>query len=122
MRDQQAVGAYLQELQDYMAEVNVRREAYEADMTAYREAATAYQDAMKDYQTELTDLEVARATAKGSAKARIRIFYDDFGWTFVDKSSPTYTRTLILVWSAQLLIILVLFVATIFLQRRWDVA
>ncbi|MCC7361286.1 MAG: FHA domain-containing protein [Anaerolineales bacterium] len=122
MQDPVAVNDYLTALQDYLAEVNIRREAFEADMDAYREEADAYQDAMKEYQEEKTDLEVARATAKGSAKARIRLFYDDFGWTFVDKSSPAYGRTLLTVWGAQLAIIFILFITTIFLQRRWDVA
>ncbi|MCC6190601.1 MAG: FHA domain-containing protein [Anaerolineales bacterium] len=116
-----AVAAYLQALQDYMDQVNALRDDFEADLDAYRLEAEAYQDAMIGYQEELAELEVARATAKGSARARIRIFYDDFGWTFVDKESADYYRTLFLTWGAQLGIILVLFVATILLQRRWDV-
>jgi hypothetical protein len=40
----------------------------------------------------------------------------------VDKTGDNYYRTLFLTWGAQLSIILILFVATIFLQRRWDVA
>jgi putative flippase GtrA len=91
-------------------------------MTAYRDEAAAYQSAMQDYQQTLTKLKVDRATAIGSARARIRIFYDNFGWTFVDKTGDNYYRTLFLTWGAQLSIILILFVATIFLQRRWDVA
>ncbi len=116
------VAAYLEELQAYLDEVNARRDAFEAEMDAYRAEADAYQDNMRDYQEELAELEVARASARGSAEARIRIFYDDFGWTFVDKESDKYPRTLLFTWGAQALIALILFVATIFLQRRWDVA
>lgn len=122
MQDPLAVGAYLEELQAFMDEVNAISDEFEADLNAYRDEADAYQKAIEDYLEEKTELEVARATAKGSAEARIRIFYDDFGWTFVDKESDDYFRTLALTWGAQSFIILVLFIATLFLQRRWDVA
>jgi ABC transport system ATP-binding/permease protein len=121
LQDPLAIGAYLRALQEYQEEVNELRETFEADMNAYRDEARAYQDAMRDYQEDLTRLEIDRATAKGAAKARVRIFYDDFGWTFVDKESDKYSRTLALTWSAQGIIILLLFGATILLQRRWDV-
>ena len=63
-----------------------------------------------------------RASAKGSAKVKIRIFYNNYGWTFVDKNSDNYWRTLLMTWGVQLSMVLILFVATIFFQRRWDVA
>jgi pSer/pThr/pTyr-binding forkhead associated (FHA) protein/ABC-type multidrug transport system ATPase subunit len=121
-QDQQAMAVYLQALQVYLKQVNAQRTVYEADMTAYRNEAAAYQTAMQNYQETLTKLKVDRATAIGSAKARIRIFYNNFGWTFVDKQADKYYQTLFLTWGAQLSIILILFVGTIFLQRRWDVA
>jgi ABC-type multidrug transport system ATPase subunit len=81
-----------------------------------------FQLQMATYQREVAELEIARGKATSSAEARIRLFNEDFAWTFVDKDSDDYNRTLFTTWSAQAAIMLVLFVGTILLQKRRDVA
>jgi ABC-type multidrug transport system ATPase subunit len=81
-----------------------------------------FQVQMAAYQTEVAEQELARGKATSSAEARIRLFKEDFEWTFVDKDGADYNRTIAVVWGAQVAIMLVLFVATIVFQKRRDVA
>ena len=103
-----------------MAEL--RRE-YENELSEFRAEQELYGAQLARYQTELAELEVERATAIGAAESNIRIYFDEYGWTFVDTEDRTaYLGTLLTTWGAQLTIILVLFVGTVIVQKRRDVS
>ena len=52
----------------------------------------------------------------------MNVFYTGIGWSFVDKEdSAAYWAKIIRTWMVQLGIILILFVAILFLQKRKDV-
>jgi hypothetical protein len=121
--DPEAMQQYLQALLAYNDTVGQMRQAYEGELATYRVEQELHQVRLGAYQADLAELELLRAAAAGSAEARIRFFYDDFGWTFVDKSDDgAYYGTLLRTWLAQLTIILVLFTGTIIMQKRKDVA
>jgi hypothetical protein len=55
------------------------------------------------------------------AEALVRQFEPGFGWTYVNKEDTAAYRTmLITTWAAQLVIIVILFIAIIFLMKRKD--
>jgi ABC transport system ATP-binding/permease protein len=121
--DALALQQYLQALLAYNDTVTQLRQAYEGELATYRVEQELHQVRLAAYQADLAELELLRAAASGSAEARIGFFYDDYGWTFVDKSDDAaYLRTLLTAWAAQLTIILVLFTGTIIMQKRRDVA
>jgi hypothetical protein len=75
------------------------------------------------YHTELAELQVGRAKATGSAEASIRVFNDDFRWSFADKEDDVaYYSTILSVWGAQVIIILVLLTGIAIMQKRRDLA
>ena len=121
--DPVAMQQYLDELFAYNETITQLRQAYEAEIAAYRVERELHQVRLIAYQSELAELELSRAAATGSAEARIRFFYNDFGWTFVDKQDEAgYLRTLLTTWLAQSTIILLLFAGTVIMQRRRDMA
>lgn len=123
MNDPAAVQAYLAALSEHNTTVSALQREYQVDAAFYRVERELHQARTLVYQTDLAELELTRASAIGAAESRIRFFHDDFGWTFVDKSDEgAYFQTLFTTWAAQTIIILVLFLGTVALQRRRDVA
>jgi ABC transport system ATP-binding/permease protein len=123
MTDPAAVQAYLAELSEHNTAVSALQREYQTDAALYSVERQLHQVRTLVYQTDLAELELTRASAIGAAESRIRFFHEDFGWTFVDKSDEgTYFQTLFTTWGAQTIIILVLFLGTVALQRRRDVA
>jgi ABC transport system ATP-binding/permease protein len=123
MNDPAAVQAYLAALNEHSTAVSALQREYQVDAAIYSVERELHQVRTLVYQTDLAELELTRASAIGAAESRIRFFHEDFGWTFVDKSDEgTYFQTLFTTWGAQTIIILVLFLGTVALQRRRDVA
>jgi len=113
---------YLKELGDYNKEASRLRDEYKAQLDEWQTQQETYKDAVETYQKDLTELEVKRAIAVGSAEATIRRFYEDYGWTFINKEDRSeYIGTLVTNWAAQLVIISILFAGVILLQKRYDV-
>jgi hypothetical protein len=129
----QAMQLYLSELdaynaevtqlqEDYNDEVTELQDQYKADIEEWQEANEDYKDAFATYQEDLTELEVDRAIAIGAAESIMEQYKDDFGWTFVNKDDRSeYLKTIVFTWIAQIAIILVLFGATVYMQKRRDV-
>jgi hypothetical protein len=88
-----------------------------------REEREEYQEKIEAWQEEFTDLEVKRAIAIGPVESAIEAFKDDFDWTFLNKRDrEKYLNTIFGTWGAQVVIIVVLFAGTVFMQKRRDVA
>ena len=129
----QAMQLYLSELETYNAEVKQLQDDYNAEVTRLQDDYKAeidewqqenddYRDAIETYQKDLTDLEVKRAIAIGAAESSIERYKDDFGWTFINKEDKkVYYPGLLKTWLAQIVIIGVLFGATVYVQKRRDV-
>jgi hypothetical protein len=114
---------YLQELTAYNEEVAELQDEYKQDVEDWKAQQEAYKDALQTYQEDFTDLEIKRVIATGSAESSIKLYTDQFGWTFVDKGDRAgYIRTMLITWAAQVVLIVLLFVATVILQRRREIA
>jgi hypothetical protein len=118
----QALQIYLNDLTVYTDEVSELQDEYKDEIDAWQEEQESYKDEMVVYQEELTELEVKRAIAIGAAEASIERYKEDFGWTFMDKDNrEKYLGTIFSTWAAQVLIISIIFLGTIFMQKRRDV-
>jgi len=113
---------YLNDLNVYNEQVTKLQDDYKQKINAWQEEQEQFKDQIQTYQKDLTDLEVKRAIAVGSAEATIQRYKDDYGWTFLDKENPdVYPSTIVKTWFAQIIIILVVFAGTVFMQKRRDV-
>ena len=120
--DQVAMAEYFQEVQDYQDEVGEIQDAYKAEMKAYEAEAEIYRVEMTTYQEEITEWEVSRTAAIEPAEGFIKTFYDDYGWTFVDKDdSGAYLGKITTTWIAQVVIINVFIVGVLIMVKRKDV-
>ena len=114
--------AYLGELNTYNEDVSKLQDDYKEKINAWQDEQENYKDQIETYQKDLTELKVKRALAVGSAEATIQRYKDDYGWTFLDKENrKDYLGVIVKTWIAQLIIILVVFTGTVFMQKRRDV-
>jgi hypothetical protein len=119
----QALQLYLQDLTAYNEKVAELRDEYKKEIDAWQKDQDKYKDNSETYQTDITELKVKRATAVGSAESTIRRFKEQYGWTFVNQNDhDAYLKTLIYTWIAQIIICVVLFIGTIFMQKHWESA
>lgn len=118
--DLQALQLYLQDLTTYNDKVSKLQDDYKKAINDWQDEQDTYKSDMETYQKNLTDLKVKRATAVGSAESTIRRFKEQYGWTFVDKNSDEYLKTLIKTWVAQIIICIVLFMGTVLMQKHWE--
>jgi hypothetical protein len=113
---------YLADLSAYNKTVATLQDAYKKAVADWQKQQEAYQSQIASYQKDLTNLQIKRVIAIGSAESNIQLYKDEFGWTFVDKQDRAgYLRTMYITWGAQGIIILLLFGATVFLQKRREV-
>jgi ABC transport system ATP-binding/permease protein len=116
-------------LQQYLADLAAYNDQVAEIQDEYKDEIADWQDQQEDYKTEIeayqedfTELEIKRVIATGSAESSIKLYTDQFGWTFVNKDDRAgYLRLMYITWGAQGLIIVLLFAATVLLQKRWDV-
>ena len=118
-----ALQKYLSDSANYNDEASQRQEEYKKEIDVWQDKQEVYKDDLKTYQVDITNLKVDRATAVGSAESTISRFKDQYGWTFVDKKDRSaYLQMLITTWIAQIIICIVLFIGTIIMQKRSEVA
>jgi ABC-type multidrug transport system ATPase subunit/predicted component of type VI protein secretion system len=118
----QLIQKYLADLTAYNDRVSVLQNQYKQEIASWQSQEAAYKTQLENYQKDFTDLEIKRVIATGSAESSIKLYKDQFGWTFVNKEDRAgYLKVMYTTWGAQGVIILLLFAATVFLQKRWDV-
>lgn len=101
-----------------MAEFFARLKAYEVEVEIYKAQVEQFQKEQIAYETANVELQVAIAPAE----AVVRTFVDGSGFAYVDKNDPlAYHTKVIKTWVVQFLIILILFTAILYLQKRKDV-
>ncbi len=101
-----------------MAEFFTKLKIYEAEVEIYKEQVNQYQSEIAAYETANAQLRVAVAPAE----AVVRTFYNGSGFAYVDKNDPlAYYSKITLTWVVQFIIILILFGAILYLQKRKDV-
>jgi len=112
-----------------MADFFTALKAWETQATAiqedYKRQIADYQARTELYKSEAIvyqEAQIAQARAITPAEASVELFYSSFGWSWVDKEdSLAYWMKIIKTWLAQLIIILILFGAILYLQKRKDV-
>jgi len=101
-----------------MADFFAKLKIYEAEVELYKAKVDKYQEEQVAYQTVISQLKVQVATAE----AVVRTFVNGSGFAYVDKDDPlAYHTKVILTWAVQSFIIVLLFVAILYLQKRKDV-
>ena len=120
--DNVAMAAYLDVLQDYQFEVESLQAQAKADFAAYESEVTVYQAEVVVYQEATIEHQAAVAAAVQPAEAVMGTFVRDQPWTFVDKHNPElFWPFLMKTWTAQLVMIVILFAGILVLQKRKDV-
>jgi ABC-type multidrug transport system ATPase subunit/pSer/pThr/pTyr-binding forkhead associated (FHA) protein len=119
--DTQAMADFFAALQTWEAEATKIQEAYKTQIEAYQAQSEVYKSQVITYQQELINWQIAQASAVTPAEATVNVFYTGIGWSFVDKEDPVaYWAKIVRTWIVQTGIIILLFIAIIFLQKRKD--
>lgn len=101
-----------------MADFFAKLKVYEVEVEDYKKQVDAYQSKRVAYETASAQLKVAVAPAE----AVVRTFYNGSGFAYVDKNDKVaYFAKVTFTWFVQSLIVLILFAAILYLQKRKDV-
>ena len=101
-----------------MADFFAKLKVYELEVEDYKKQVDAYQSKRVAYETASAQLKVAVAPAE----AVVRTFYNGSGFAYVDKNDKVaYFAKVTFTWFVQSLIVLILFAAILYLQKRKDV-
>ncbi len=120
--DADAMSAYFDELNVWEAEANRIQDDYRAEVAQYQAQAEVFQQQAVVFQTDHANWQIAQAGAVEPAENLLATYVRDYGFNFVDKNdSLAYTLQLAVSWGAQILIIVILFVATVIMMKRKDV-
>ena len=114
--------AWQEEAGKIQSDFNAEMDNYRAEVALYRTQLEAYQARALQAERAQVERRIAIESAVLPAEELIRQFDPGFGWSFVDKSDSAAYRSMILkTWAAQLAIITVLFLLTMYMQKRKDV-
>jgi ABC transport system ATP-binding/permease protein len=120
--DSVAMADFFAALQVWEGQASQVQADYKRQIEAYQAQSEVYKSEVITYQTELASWQIAQASAVTPAESVVDQFYKNFPWIYVDKEdSVTYWAKITKTWLVQSVIILVLFVAILFLQKRKDV-
>ena len=110
------------QLEAWETQATAIQEDYKRQIEAYQARSEVYKSEAIAYQKELINWQIAQASAITPAEGVVNTFNTGFGWTYVDKENgPAYWGKIIFTWLVQSAIIMILFVAILFLQKRKDV-
>ena len=120
--DSVAMADFFTALQEWEGQANDIQAAYKQELETYQAKSEVFKTEMIAYQQSLAEWQIARTSAVSPAEIVVNQFYNDFGWTYVNKEDNlAYWGKLLKTWIAQSSIILVLFVGILLLQKRKDV-
>jgi hypothetical protein len=120
--DSVAMADFFSALQVWEGRASQVQADYKRQIEAYQAQSEVYKSEVITYQTELAEWQIAQASAVTPAESVVDQFYKNFPWIYVDKEdSVTYWAKITKTWLVQSFIIVVLFVAILFLQKRKDV-
>jgi ABC-type multidrug transport system ATPase subunit/pSer/pThr/pTyr-binding forkhead associated (FHA) protein len=120
--DNVAMADFFTALQEWEGQATQIQEDYKQQIVAYQAQSEVYKSEVIAYQTELINWQIAQASAVTPAESIIEQFYVNFPWIFVNKEdSAAYWGKITKTWVVQSGIILILFVAILFLQKRKDI-
>jgi hypothetical protein len=116
------MAAFFDQLKDWETQANEIQADYERQIEAYQAQAELYKSEVVTYQEAALKRQIAQAAAVTAAEGVIDTFYTGFGWSYVNKEDPVaYWSKITYTWAVQSGIIMILFVAILYLQKRKDV-
>jgi hypothetical protein len=120
--DSVAMADFLNQLKEWEAKANEIQADYKRQIEAYQAQSELYKSELIAYQEAALKRQIAQAAAVTAAEGVIDTFYTGFGWSYVNKEdSIAYWSKILYTWLVQSGIILILFVAILYLQKRKDV-
>jgi hypothetical protein len=120
--DSVAMADFFTALKAWEGQASQIQEDYKRQIEAYQAQSEVYKSEVITYQTTLAKWQIAQTSAVTPAEAIVYQFYSNFPWIYVDKGdSVAYWAKLTKTWLVQSSIILILFVAILFLQKRKEV-
>ena len=120
--DNVAMAEFFAQLQAWEQEVSAIQADYKRQIEAYQAQSEVYRSEVITYQTELAEWQVGQGSAVSPAEFAVNKYYTDLGWTTVNKEdTAAYLAKILTAWGVQSFIILILFGAILFLQKRKDV-
>jgi hypothetical protein len=119
--DQIAMATYFDELEAWQADAERIKAESDAAFQLYETELASFSAEMEAYGQETFEWRGRREGAVIGAEEAVWRLFRDFGWTFVDKSDPVkYWGKIIKTWTAQTMLITILFVGILILQKRKD--
>jgi len=116
--DTVAMAEFFTALQEWEVQATAVQEDYKRQIVDFQVRAKVYEAEKIAYETARVELQVAVAPAEGI----VGNFYNGVGWSYVNKKdSAAYLGKITKTWLVQSSIILILFGAILFLQKRKDV-
>jgi hypothetical protein len=120
--DNIAMAEFFTALKAWEAQASQIQEDYKRQIEAYQAQADVFKSETITYQTALAEWQIGQASAVTPAEAIVNQFYTNVPWVFVNKGdSGAYWGKLAKTWLIQSGIILILFGAILFLQKRKDI-
>lgn len=120
--DNVAMADFFNQLKVWEGQVNEIQADYKSQIEAYQAQAELYKRDLVAYQEAALKRQIAQSGAVTAAEGVIDTFYTGFGWSYGNKEDPVaYWSKILYTWLVQCGIILILFVAILYLQKRKDV-
>jgi ABC-type multidrug transport system ATPase subunit/predicted component of type VI protein secretion system len=120
--DTVAMAKFFEDLQKWEADATVIQNNYKTQIEAYQAQSEVYKSEIITYQQSYAAWQVGQGSAVSPAEFAVGKYYTDLKWTVVNKEDTgAYLAKITKDWMVQLFIILILFVAILFLQKRKDV-
>jgi hypothetical protein len=120
--DNVAMAEFFQKLQAWEAEATAIQEQYKQQLEAFQAKSEVYKSEAGAYAEAVAQWQAGRGGAIVPAEVSIAAFHKNLSWTIVDKENPAaYWSKIGFTWVVQSAIILILFGAILFLQKRKDI-
>jgi ABC-type multidrug transport system ATPase subunit len=120
--DSVAMADFFNQLKAWEAQANEIQADYKQQIEAYKAQSVLYKSELIAYQEAALKRQIAQAAAVTAAEGVIDTFYTGFGWSYVNKEDPiAYWSKIFYTWAVQSGIIVILFIAILYLQKRKDV-
>jgi hypothetical protein len=120
--DNVAMADFFVKLQEWEGQVTTIQTDYKQQIEAYQAQSEVYKNEVITYQEQLALWQVGQGSAVSPAEFAVGKYYNDLGWTIVNKEDTgAYLAKITKAWLVQSFIILLLFGAILFLQKRKDV-
>jgi hypothetical protein len=119
--DNVAMADFFVKLQEWEAQATAIQDDYKKQIEAFQARSDVFKGEASAYGEAFGKWQAAVGAAVVPAEVSVKSFYQNLSWTIVDKEdTQAYWSKIIFTWMIQSFIILILFGAILFLQKRKD--